>query len=286
MNWITRCPECATVYQVEPEQLQAAQGWLRCGQCQHVFDSTGLMLAWSATTTAPVDVSTPGRVAIEDLLKQEDRSMATPPSHAAVDLASFEEALSSFKPEIEKTIVELSNMPSGMNVPEDMAAPADPQETDGTDPLPSRQPSKFWVWALLLGFLGQWLWIERHAVAARWPAMDGPFKTVCHAIACEAEFLQDVNAMVIDSSNFTQRDQAHELSWTVRNTSGQALAMTALELTLQDVQGKPVLRRVLLPAEVGAPSVLMSGQIWSGQLLMRVDPDISVTGYRVLSFYP
>ena len=153
MNWITRCPECATVYQVEPEQLQAAKGWLRCGQCQHVFDSTGLMLAWSATSTAPVDVSTPGRVAIEDLLKQEDRSMATPPSHAAVDLASFEEALSSFKPEIEKTIVELSNKPSGMSVAEDMPAPADPQETDGTDPLPSRQPSKFWVWALLLGFL-------------------------------------------------------------------------------------------------------------------------------------
>ena len=286
MNWITRCPECATVYQVEPEQLQAAKGWLRCGQCQHVFDSTGLMLAWSATSTAPVDVSTPDRVAIEDLLKQEDRSMATPPSHAAVDLASFEEALSSFKPEIEKTIVELSNKPSGMSVAEDMPAPVDLQGTEGADPLPSRQLSKFWGWALLLGLLGQGLWIERHAVAVHWPAMDASFKTVCHAIACEAEFLQDVNAMVIDSSNFTQRDQAHELSWTVRNTSGQALAMTALELTLQDVQGKPVLRRVLLPAEVGAPSVLMSGQIWSGQLLMRVDPDISVTGYRILSFYP
>ncbi len=286
MNWITRCPACATVYQVEPDQLQVAQGWLRCGQCQHVFDSTGLMLAWSVSAS-PVAVSAhqpaSERVAIEDLLKQEDRSALRTPSHAAVDLASFEEALSSFKPEIEKTIVELSTAPLGVGITEDTAAASDRPSEDLSR---SRKALKLWIWTLLVGLLGQWLWIERHAVAARWPVVDASFKTVCRAVACESEFLRDVHAMVIDSSSFIQRDRSHELSWSVRNSSRQALAMTALELTLQDEQGKPVLRRVLLPADVGAPSFLMPGQIWTGQLLIQADTDSAVTGYRILSFYP
>lgn len=289
MNWITRCPECATVYQLAPGQLQAAQGWLRCGQCQHVFDSTGLVLAWTASrsTVIPQDADAPvaERLDIDDLLKREDRALASTRSIATVDLASFEEALSSFKPEIEKTIAELSSAPSTT------AAFAAHDESAGLDTqsvavLNRRSPSVIGAGVLLLCLLAQWLWIERHAVMVRWPAMGAPFKAVCHAMACKSEFLRDVNAMVIDSSSFVQRDDGHELAWTIRNSGEQVLEMTALELTLQDVQGKPVLRRVLLPTDVGAPPNLMPGQIWAGQLLMRVDSDISVTGYRVLSFYP
>jgi hypothetical protein len=128
--------------------------------------------------------------------------------------------------------------------------------------------------------------VGRHALTVRWLALDASFKAVCHAIACESEFMRDANAMVIDSSSFIQHAQEHELTWTVRNSSEQALKMTALELTLQDAQGMPVVRRVLGPAEVGAPEVLLPGQSWTGRLFMRVDADVPVSGYRVLSFYP
>lgn len=33
----TRCPQCGTVFKLAPEQLTVAQGWVRCGQCQHAF---------------------------------------------------------------------------------------------------------------------------------------------------------------------------------------------------------------------------------------------------------
>lgn len=289
MNWITRCPECATVYQVTPDQLQVAKGWLRCGQCQHDFDSTGLILAWAgsgaAVTTQVLDAPASERLDIEDLLKREDRASVRARPTASVDLASFEEALSSFKPEIQKTIVELSSAPSVSAASEAMAESTDPDFQEAIAPK-RRSSSVLWVGVLLLCLLSQCLWIERHALMARWPALDAPFKAVCRAIACRPEFLRDVNAMVIDSSSFTQRDEGHELVWTIRNSGEQALAMTALELTLQDVQGQPLLRRVLLPADVGAPPVLMPGQIWAGQLLLRVDSKTPVTGYRVLSFYP
>jgi len=35
----TRCPHCATVYRVTPQQLQASSGQVRCGRCQAQFDA-------------------------------------------------------------------------------------------------------------------------------------------------------------------------------------------------------------------------------------------------------
>lgn len=46
MAWMTCCPSCRTTFRVSPEQLAQAQAWLRCGQCDRVFDSTGLVVNW------------------------------------------------------------------------------------------------------------------------------------------------------------------------------------------------------------------------------------------------
>lgn len=35
----TQCPSCRTVFRTGPAQLAAAQGSVRCGRCQHVFDA-------------------------------------------------------------------------------------------------------------------------------------------------------------------------------------------------------------------------------------------------------
>lgn len=40
MSQITRCPSCATLFKVVQDQLRISDGWVRCGQCQEVFDAT------------------------------------------------------------------------------------------------------------------------------------------------------------------------------------------------------------------------------------------------------
>ena len=40
MSQITRCPSCATLFKVVPDQLRISDGWVRCGNCQEVFDAT------------------------------------------------------------------------------------------------------------------------------------------------------------------------------------------------------------------------------------------------------
>ncbi|WP_221933979.1 zinc-ribbon domain-containing protein [Tepidimonas ignava] len=40
MRFVTRCPSCGTSFRVVVDQLKIADGWARCGWCQHVFDAT------------------------------------------------------------------------------------------------------------------------------------------------------------------------------------------------------------------------------------------------------
>ena len=36
---VTRCPQCTTAFKFASEHLAQAQGWVRCGRCQHVFEA-------------------------------------------------------------------------------------------------------------------------------------------------------------------------------------------------------------------------------------------------------
>ena len=40
MRFVTRCPSCGTSFRVVVDQLRIADGWVRCGWCQRVFDAT------------------------------------------------------------------------------------------------------------------------------------------------------------------------------------------------------------------------------------------------------
>jgi predicted Zn finger-like uncharacterized protein len=39
MSLVTRCTACGTLFKVVADQLKISQGWVRCGQCAHVFDA-------------------------------------------------------------------------------------------------------------------------------------------------------------------------------------------------------------------------------------------------------
>ena len=39
MSLATSCPSCGTVFRVHQDQLKTSEGWVRCGQCQEVFNA-------------------------------------------------------------------------------------------------------------------------------------------------------------------------------------------------------------------------------------------------------
>jgi predicted Zn finger-like uncharacterized protein len=296
MNMITRCPACATVFRVAPEQLQAAGGWLRCGHCEHAFDSTGLVLFWEPLaepdrTHVPIDrpVIAPNAtfvgseaVATDDLLTVEGPNalQVSPPSHDG--LASFEDALSSFR--------------QPLSLPSDLASTVLRAESSQVAVELSvahrtnkADPSKFWRLALILLVLLlilQAAFVQRHLLALHWPAAVSGLDTLCQSVGCTIDASEHVEALVIESSTLVRRTDDFLLSWTLRNTSSNTLAMTALELTLLSGNHQPVFRKVVLPNEMGAPKALQAGQTWAGQLSLRIANETPFSDYRILSFYP
>jgi predicted Zn finger-like uncharacterized protein len=279
MNTITCCPSCGTHYQVVTADLQAAQGWLRCGQCGHVFDSTGLVLRWTPALAASEKpeltpplmadddlVADPAdRLVLDDLLKKQDQLTAKHPSSG---LDSFEQALSNFK----------TSLPAP--VPE--GAPS--HSTD------SATASPWWmaysVWVLALGLVLQLGFVKRHAIVASWPESGPVIRHICQSFGCQVSPLRDVEGLVIDSSELIQTDNGHVLRWTIRNQTERPLGTTALEVSLMQDADQLVIRRVLWPEQIGAPEVLAPRQSWSGELALSVDAEKKFSDYRLLSFYP
>lgn len=66
---MTCCPSCRTTFRVTPDQLTQAHAWLRCGQCDRVFDGTGLVVNW----TEPLS---PDAVSQPELAQEQTPTMA------------------------------------------------------------------------------------------------------------------------------------------------------------------------------------------------------------------
>ena len=281
MSWVARCPKCGTTYMVVPDQLKIAQGWVRCGQCQHAFDSTGLIVAWPEPVLVSSDeIVAEGaveRLSIDGLLKHEDRS---PHVQTASAIASFEEALSTFKPRSP-----LPLLAEGLTLTSEGAAHQ--TETLQSEQIkPRAWVSKWFAGTLLLTLAFQCLWIERQTVMEKVPQAARLLQDICHVLGCEILPLQIRDGVVIENSSLMPQGDGFLLSWSVRNATSHPLQMPALELTLLSEQGKTLVRRVFQVSELEALEALAPGQTLDGQLQVMLEAGLSPSGYRLLGFYP
>ncbi|CAN7641517.1 MULTISPECIES: zinc-ribbon and DUF3426 domain-containing protein [unclassified Variovorax] len=145
--------------------------------------------------------------------------------------------------------------------------------------------------ALLL--LMQVLHQERDLIAARQPGLRPALAALCSLTGCELSALRQIGDITIDGASFAREKSgdAYRLSFTLRNAATVPLAMPAVELSLLDMQERAVIRRVLMPAEFGAPPVLPARAERAASLpLALTGPEAAalapIAGYRVLAFYP
>ncbi len=158
----------------------------------------------------------------------------------------------------------------------------------------------FWRKPLVRGVLGVLLVLSAVGLALqvamqerdRLAAMDARTKpwlaALCAPLQCEISLPRQIAHVVIDSSSFNKaRGDSYQLALTLKSKASMALAMPAVELTLTDAQDQPVLRRILLPTDMGAPMELPAGGEWSTSVSVIVTTGgARVAGYRLLAFYP
>jgi predicted Zn finger-like uncharacterized protein len=305
MSLITRCPACTTIFKVVPDQLRVSDGWVRCGQCDEVFDANAYM-----QTALPLHVT--GQAITQPLPAQE---VCVPQplgvgsqcmwGDATSDVIKNEQELPVSEPIIDAL---LAISPGFDDRADSLPSPADGDSIDACEQpafmrnsaavLPKNwlQRRAQWLGVLGAGFLTallafQWAVQERDRISASVPGLKPLLASICVAAGCKISPMQNIDAVVIDSSAFAKlQNNVYQLSFSLKSSALVEIAAPSLELTLTDMQEQPLIRRVFSPDELGRSNQnLLIGVEWAGSRALVLDPspDVArIAGYRLLAFYP
>lgn len=264
MNSLTRCPECSTTYRVVPDQLRISEGWVKCGECNKVFDASQYLF-YEDNETIPITVS--------DSANEKTRQPVTPSDHVQETQAEFKPDL---QPLPEEPILEF--------------------QSDHVSFLLDHSSTSVWQKpalalsgvVLLLGLLGQWTYYERDRLAATHPGMKPVLQLFCARLHCTLSPLRRIESLVIDSAVFSQLgNDSYRLGFTLKNLAPMDLALPGIELTLTDISDQPIYRKIFTPADLGTP-VITLGAEWPVLVTLRVKSESAlpkVVGYRLMAFY-
>jgi predicted Zn finger-like uncharacterized protein len=295
----TRCPGCATVFRVTPEQLAMRAGQVRCGQCKTVFDGVARQVSLSPSTR-----SDEGAAAV-------DEAAHGPPTLTLRDAQALETSVETSKTaETAETATTATTAKAAETAETADAASARlvsavaalAAREDRFAPVASAKPgrARTVAYAIAIAFLlllvaGQAAFHFRDVIATFWPVAHPAIARLCAVAGCAVRPLRDAAMahLSIEASDL-QADPAHRglliLTATLRNRAGWPLAYPHLELTLTDAQDRIVVRRALAPAEyAGGTADLQGGIAANGEIALKVFIDASATsqaGYRLYMFYP
>ena len=139
---------------------------------------------------------------------------------------------------------------------------------------------------LVLALLVQLLVAQRNWLAAEEPALRPILSALC---ACEVTWPRDPEAVLIESSSFTENPQGgYTVQLRLKNTQHHSVAMPALELSLIDLQDQVLVRRVFTADELSGKDHVQALRDVRSTLNFDLDEKVSqrVTGFRAFVFYP
>ncbi len=313
MSLITRCPACETMFKVVPDQLRISDGWVRCGQCDEIFDASANLLPETPGVISGPTSDAAAHWALAKAAEARDAVAGSPDDQEPVQRAApihptqpetAQPVPASVEPEDRGGRRAADQDPSAEEAPPDEALRlADLAPGRATFMREEGEDRSIWrrtlvrvalgvsCLVLLLGLGAQVVYVERDRIAALEPALRPWLVSLCEWQGCAISPMQRIDAIVIDSSSFNKlRGDVYRLNFTVRSTAPIEVGLPAVELTLTDSQDQVLTRRVFSGAELGAKtSVLAPGAEWQGSWAISVNgPGITdhISGYRLLAFYP
>lgn len=255
MSLSTRCPNCSTAFRVQPAQLAACAGKVRCGKCSTVFD--GVAGLGDADPQAQQAEPSP-QLALFESARPTPALAATPPvARDATTLPAF--------------LAEAPPIPPRRNFAWGLIA-----------------------LIALIALAAQAALYFRTEIAVLFPESKLHFAVACELLGCELRLPRRPDLMAIETSELQsdgQREHVILLNAVIRNRAPFAQEYPALELTLTDERDRAVARRVLGPADYlsRTPERLAEGVAAGADASVRVHFDASrvpAVGYRLYLFYP
>jgi predicted Zn finger-like uncharacterized protein len=124
-------------------------------------------------------------------------------------------------------------------------------------------------------------------IAARWPATRPLLEQACAQWQCQLQPPRQLDALVVESTALSRPpgSDSYLLGVTLHNRASYTVAAPHIELSLTDLSGAVVVRRVLAPAEFRQPAMLVASGDASWTLeFTSTNPRIA--GYTLAAFYP
>jgi hypothetical protein len=144
---------------------------------------------------------------------------------------------------------------------------------------------------LLLALLAQAVLGFRNVLAAQHPAMKPVLQAACVVLGCRVELPAQVENLVIETGELTTLGpDTYALNTLLRNQGNLVLAWPSIELELTDANDKPVLRRVLAPADYlprGTPAANGFAPHSEQPVTLHFTlAGLQPSGYHTFVFYP
>ncbi|GAA0767828.1 zinc-ribbon domain-containing protein [Ideonella azotifigens] len=141
----------------------------------------------------------------------------------------------------------------------------------------------------LLGLLllGQLALYQRDVLAARWPSLRPALNAACQTLRCRVASPYALDQIVLDASHLSATDKPGvlRLDADLHNRAEHPVRTPALELSISSDSGSVLLRKVLLPAELGHGDTLEADGAWHLDLRLDIG-ELHVAGYTLEVFYP
>lgn len=230
-DFVTRCPACDRAFHVHAQQLEAADGQVRCGQCLTAFDarkhSTGVRLTFELVPGPDEETIRSSALSLD--LEDGNGPPLDDRAHDSL---------------------------RGLDQPVEL-------------PVAGTRSSLLWrtgAWSLLLllalTLTAQVLWHEREQLAQN-PATRPLMDDLCGLIGCGIEPYR--NAAALRSGNFSLRSLSRQdnvllLTLTIHNDASLPQPLPGLDLAFTSTDNRIIAARRFLPAEYLDPELIKSWQ--------------------------
>lgn len=326
MSLATRCTSCGTVFRIVEDQLRVSDGWVRCGRCAEIFDARELLFDIERDAPPPWPSPFAPAAEPEPEPELEPLPPPPPPPAPAFeppqpwlpppeieprqaddlptgwpspDIDRHEPRWIDEPPKSDPAPASepaLAPEPAPAMAPNPASAPATPvvpefmrrAESSARWNRPGVRLALAGLSLLLVVLLAlQALLHFRHAITALHPPLREPLTALCSLAGCEVKPWRHIEALSIDATSLNPVGSgSYKLSLSLRNKTGVAVAAPSIELSLTDVNGAPLARRVLGPEVMSPALTQVNAETEQNLSLVFSTGGQRVTGYSVNIFYP
>lgn len=263
----THCPQCGTMFRATEAQINMADGYVRCGVCENIFNVFEVENSSSIGTDdipSLSDETTPGEAPSENTTEtaSEQESLAKTDQPAT---GTRDDSLDFFNEEVTRSLPHV--------VPEKLRKAV-------TSESPSALSTLLWSFgtiALTACLLLEYVWFNRYQYYQS-PVLQTVMDNICERLPCEKISMRSPEKIELIARNiYTHPNEKNALmiDVTLKNIARFAQPYPVMHISFSDLRGNKVATRSFLPEEYLAIENRQANNLQ--QTLLRPDTSTELT---------